>query len=51
LHAAKSEPAAGLAALEQCIPIFERLGAALDLGAAHELRESLTARLACHGAM
>jgi adenylate cyclase len=41
LYARQDEPEPGLAALEQCIPIFERLGAALDLDAAHRLRREL----------
>jgi hypothetical protein len=41
LHAAEGEPAAGLAALEQCMSVFERLGAALDLDAARALRQDM----------
>jgi tetratricopeptide (TPR) repeat protein len=41
LHVAKGEPANGLVALEQCVPIFERLGYALDLSAARALQEGI----------
>ncbi|MBN2391054.1 MAG: AAA family ATPase [Anaerolineae bacterium] len=40
-YAAQVEPAAGLVALEQCIPVFERLDAHLDLAHARDLREKL----------
>jgi tetratricopeptide (TPR) repeat protein len=41
LHVASGEPTAGLAALEQCTSIFERLGAALDLDAARTMRDEM----------
>ena len=42
LHAKQRENDASLAALEKCIPVFERLDASLDLAAAYELRQQLT---------